>query len=66
MTSNERQRAVAALEKEFGPDWMTVAQELGTEICAREWEGTDPAFSPSPNGGRAGKTHGGAIALPKW
>ena len=31
MTSNERQRAVAALEKEFGPDWMTVAQELGTE-----------------------------------
>ena len=31
MTPEERIRAVAALEREFGPQWMSIAQMLGTE-----------------------------------
>lgn len=31
MTPEERKRAVAALEKEFGSQWMSIAQSLGTE-----------------------------------
>lgn len=31
MTPEERMRAAAALEREFGPQWMSIAQMLGTE-----------------------------------
>lgn len=31
MTLDERTRAVAVLEREFGPQWMSVIQMLGTE-----------------------------------
>lgn len=31
MSPEERVKAVAILEKEFGPQWQTIAQMLGTE-----------------------------------
>ena len=35
MTAEERARAVAVLEKEFGPQWQTIVQMLGTENLRR-------------------------------
>ena len=55
MTSNERQRAVAALEKEFGPDWMTVAQELGTENLRQRVGKELTSFLAFPERGEGGK-----------
>ena len=38
MTAEERARAVAVLEKEFGPQWQTIVQMLGTENLRRRYD----------------------------
>lgn len=55
MTLNERQRAVAALEKEFGSDWLTVAQELGTENLRQRVGKELTSFLAFPERGEGGK-----------
>lgn len=55
MTSSERSRAVAALEKEFGQDWMIVAQELGTENLRQRVGKELTSFLAFPERGEGGK-----------
>ena len=36
MTDSAIRRAAALLEQEFGSDWLTIAQQLGTENLSSE------------------------------
>ena len=35
MDANERNRAISILQKEFGPKWNQIVQELGTETLGK-------------------------------
>ncbi len=55
MTNEDRIRAVAALEKEFGPHWLSIAQELGTEDLRRRVGKELTSFIAFPERGDGGK-----------
>lgn len=55
MTAEMRARAAAALEKEFGPQWMTVAQLLGTENLRQRVGKELTSFMAFPERGDGGQ-----------
>ncbi len=56
MTNEERIRAIKVLEKEFGPQWLSVAQMLGTEnLCTRVGKELT-SFMAFPERGEGGKS----------
>ena len=55
MTNEERMRAEAILEKEFGPQWLTIAQELGTEDLRSRVGKELTSFIAFPERGEGGK-----------
>lgn len=54
MTPEERARAIAVLEKEFGPGWQTVAQMLGTENLRQRVGKELTSFMAFPERGKEG------------
>ena len=55
MTNEERMRAAAILEKEFGPQWLTIVQELGTEDLRSRVGKELTSFMAFPERGEGGK-----------
>lgn len=54
MTAEERARAVAVLEKEFGPQWQSIVQMLGTENLRRRVGKELTSFIAYPDRGDGG------------
>lgn len=55
MTNEERMRAAAILEKEFGLQWMAIVQELGTEDLRSRVGKELTSFMAFPERGEGGK-----------
>ena len=54
MTAEERLRAVAVLEKEFGPQWQSIVQMLGTENLRKRVGKELTSFIAYPDRGEGG------------
>lgn len=54
MDKNNIQRAAELLEKEFGPDWLSIAQSLGTEDLRRRVGKELTSFMAFPERGEGG------------
>lgn len=52
------QRAAAVLEQEFGSDWLTIAQQLGTENLRQRVGKELTSFMAFPERGMAATTGG--------
>jgi len=54
---NQVERAAAILEREFGPDWLTIAQQLGTENLRKRVGKELTSFMAFPERGEGGNNH---------
>ena len=57
MDANERNRAISILQKEFGPKWNQIVQELGTETLRKRVGKELTSFMAFPERGQGGNNH---------
>ena len=65
MTENEKSRAIELLRKEFGPNWLSIVQSLGTEDLTKRVGKELTSFMAFPERGEGGKSSWRGNCSPK-